>query len=102
MITKNPSPTWRNRSPEWWARAGVIVQLVILIRTTGEYYRMRHYYGEADALIRYRPYLGGLLIDAVLCLVAVLLLFWNKPRAAAFTAAATIVVLLIYKVVVIG
>jgi hypothetical protein len=102
MIMKTTSPTLRGRSPEWWARAGVIVQLVILIRTVGEFYRMRHYDGQAQALVRYEPYLGGLLIDAVLCLVTVALLFWRKPRAAALTAAATVIALLIYKVVAIG
>ena len=80
----------------------MIVQLVILIRTIGEFYRLRHYYGTHAALVRYEPYIGGLLIDAVLCLIAVALLFWRKPRAAALTAAATILVLLIYKLVVIG
>src|SRR5262249_9622959 len=101
-ITKNSTSTWRGRSPEWWARAGVIVQLAILIRTIGEFYRMRFYLGTGDALIRYQPYIGGLLIDAVLCLVTVALLFWKEPRAAALTAAATILILLVYKLAVIG
>ena len=87
---------------EWWARAGIVVQLVILIRTIAEFYRLRHYYGAADALVRYEPYIGGLLIDAVLCLTAVALLFWKKPRAAATIAAATILILLAYKLLVIG
>ena len=102
MITKSTASTWRGRTPEWWARAGVIVQLAILTRTIGEFYRMRHYYGAPVALIRYEPYIGGLLVNAVLCLLTVALLFWNKPRAAAFTAAATILILLVYKLVVIG
>lgn len=80
----------------------MIVQLAILIRTLAEFYRLRHYYGAAEALIRYEPYVGGLLINAVLCLVTVILLFWRKPRVAALTAAATIIVLLIYKLVAIG
>ncbi len=102
MITRNSSSTWRNRTPEWWARAGILVQLVILLRTIAEFYRLRHYYGAAAALVRYEPYLGGLLIDAALCLVAVALLFWRKPRAAALTCAATILVLLAYKIIAIG
>lgn len=102
MITKTTSPTWRGISVEQWARAGVITQLVILIRTIAEFYRLRHYYGDAQALIRYEPYIGGLLIGAMLCLAAVGLLFWKKPRAAALTAAATIIVLLIYKLVATG
>ncbi len=73
-----------------------------MIRTVAEFYRLRHYYGSEQALLRYEPYIGGLLIDALLCLAAVGLLFWRKPRAAALTAAATIIVLLIYKVVAIG
>lgn len=78
------------------------MQLVILIRTTGEFYRLRHYYGAAEALQRYEPYIGGLLINSLLCLATVLLLFWRKPRAAAFTAAATILILLAYKLLAIG
>ncbi|MFZ0706990.1 MAG: hypothetical protein WAM71_15385 [Candidatus Korobacteraceae bacterium] len=102
MIDNKTSSTWRGLTPEHWARVGVIVQLAILIRTLGEFYRLRHYYGAAEALARYEPYIGGLLINALLCLITVVLLFWRKPRVAALTAAATIIVLLIYKVVVIG
>lgn len=78
------------------------MQLAILIRTIAEFYRLRHHVGGVEALLRYEPYLGGLLIDAVLCLLAVSLLFWRKPRAAAVTCAATIFILLAYKVVAIG
>lgn len=78
------------------------MQLAILIRTIAEFYRLRHYLGRSDALLRYEPYFGGLLVDAVLCLLAVSLLFWRKPRAAAVTCAATIFILLAYKVVAIG
>jgi len=102
LITKSTSPTWRGLTLEQWARVGVIVQLAILIRTLAEFYRLRHYYGAADALARYEPYIGGLLINALLCLITVILLFWRKPRAAALTAAATILILLVYKIVVIG
>ena len=102
MITRSPSSTWRGLTHEHWARIGVIVQLAILIRTLAEFYRLRHYYGSAEALIRYEPYIGGLLINAVLCLLAVALLFWRKPRASTIATAATILVLLIYKVAVIG
>ena len=102
MITGNTSPTWRGLTAEQWARIAVLVQLAILIRTLAEFYRLRHYYGAAEALLRYEPYIGGLLINAVLCLATVALLFWKRPRAAALTTAATIVVLLIYKIVVIG
>jgi len=102
LITHKTSPTWRSISIEQWARIGVIVQLVILIRTIAEFYRLHHYYGAAAALARYESYIGGLLIDAMLCLIAVALLFWRKPRASAMTAAATIIILLIYKLLVIG
>ena len=91
---------WRtSREPEWWAKAGVILQLIILVRTAAEFYRLRYVYGPTAALAAYQPYVGGLLIDAVLCLIAVLLLFWGKPVAAAITAAITVAVLLAYKVV---
>lgn len=78
------------------------MQLAILIRTLAEFYRLRHYYGALDAVVRYEPYIGGLLINAVLCLITVILLFWGKPRIAASTAALTILVLLVYKLMVIG
>lgn len=102
VITKTTPSTWRGLTLEHWARVGVVTQLAILIRTIGEFYRLRHYYGAAEALVRYEPYIGGLLIDAVLCLVSVGLLFWRKPRAAAFTAAATVLILLAYKLIAIG
>ncbi len=102
MITKSTSSTWYGLTQEHWARVGVIVQLAIMIRTLGEFYRLRHYYGTAAALLRYEPYIGGLLINAVLCLITVGLLFWRKPRAAGLIAAVTILLLLIYKIVVIS
>jgi hypothetical protein len=102
LITKTTSSIWRGLTPEHWARIGVVVQLAILIRTIAEFYRMRYFYGAAEALVRYQPYIGGLLINAVLCLTTVALLFWRKPRAAALTAAATILILLAYKLLVIA
>jgi len=101
LITKTTSLTWRGLTHEQWARIGVVVQLVILIRTLAEFYRLRHYYGTAIAFIRYEPYIGGLLINAVLCLAAAVLLFWNKPRASGLLTAATILILLVYKLLVI-
>ena len=102
LITKTTSSTWRGLTPERWAQVGVILQLAILIRTLAEFYRLHHYLGAAEALVRYEPYLGGLLINAVLCLVAVALLFWGKPRASAIATAATILILLAYKLLVIS
>ncbi len=102
MITKTTSSTWRGLTPEHWARVGVVVQLAILIRTLAEFYRLCHYYGAAGALLRYEPYIGGLLINTVLCLITVVLLFWRKPRASAITAAATILILLVYKLLAIA
>lgn len=75
------------------------MQLFVLIRAIAEYYRLRYAYGPGAALIRYEPYIGGLLIDAVLCLAAVLLIFYRKYSAAVLVSAATVVVLLIYKIV---
>jgi hypothetical protein len=102
LISRTSSSIWQRRTAEHWARIGIGVQLVILIRTLAEFYRLRHYYGAAEALVRYQPYIGGLLINSILCAVTVVLLFWRKQRAAALTAALTILVLLAYKVIVIG
>ena len=95
--------SWRIRKDaEWWAKTGVAVQLIILVRTTAEFYRLRYEYGQATALARFEPYVGGLLIDSVLCLVSLLLLFWRKPVASAITSAITVLALVAYKIVAIG
>ena len=94
---------WRiNREPDWWAKAGVIVLLIVLVRTAAEYYRLRHLYGSADALLRYEPYIGGLLTGALFCLVALVLLLWRRPLASVITSAIAVIVLLVYKAVMIG
>ncbi len=75
---------------------------MILVRTLGEYYRLRHAYGMPPALFLFEPYLFALVILAIQCLGAVTLFFLQRYWASAIISGITVVILLVYKVEVIG
>ena len=87
---------------ERWAQIGITVQFLIVVRTLGEIFRVRHIYGARFSAEIAMPYVGGVLIAACLCWSGVTLYFFRRYALAAWLAVATIVILLVYKVGVIG
>jgi hypothetical protein len=87
---------------ERWAQIGITVQFLILVRTLGEIFRLRHVEGASFSAAVAMPFVGGALIGACFCWTSVTLYFFRRYTLSACIVPATVVVLLVYKMVVIG
>jgi hypothetical protein len=87
---------------ERWAQIGITVQFLIIVRTVGEIFRLRHVQGASFSAEVAMPYVGGILIAACLCWAGVTLYFFRRYAFAAWLALATVFILLVYKVGVMG
>ena len=87
---------------ERWAQLGITVQFLIIVRTLGEIFRLRHIQGASFSAAAAMPYVGGALIAACCCCVGVNLYFFRRYAAAAWLALATVLCLLVYKIGVIS
>ncbi len=92
------SPVTRER----WAQIGITVQFLIVVRTLGEFFRLRHVLGTSFSAAVAAPYVGGALIAACLCWAGVTLYFFRRYALCAWIALAAVVILLVYKIAVIG
>jgi hypothetical protein len=87
---------------ERWAQIGITAQFLIVVRTLGEFFRLRHVQGTSySAAVAMRPYIGGALIAACFCWAGVTLYFFRRYTLSVWTALAAIVILLVYKFAVI-
>lgn len=87
---------------ERWAQIGITIEFLIVIRTLAEFFRLRHALGTNFSLAAAAPYVGGALIAACSCWAAVTFYFFRRYTVSASIALATVPLLLVYKVVVIG
>lgn len=87
---------------ERWAQIGIMLQFLIVVRTLGEIFRLRHILGTSFSVAVAMPYVGGALIAACSCWVGVTLYFFRRYTLTAWIAIATVLVLLVYKISVIG
>jgi len=87
---------------ERWAQIGIAAQFLIVVRTLGEIFRLRHIDSASFSATVAMPYVGGALIGACTCWVSVTLYFFRRYIPSAWIALATIVALLVYKLGVIG
>ncbi len=87
---------------ERWAQIGITTQFLIAVRTLGEIFRLRHIYGAEFSAAVAMPYVRGALIASCSCWVGVTLYFFRRYTLSAWIALATILILLVYKIAVIG
>jgi hypothetical protein len=87
---------------ERWAQIGITVQFLIVVRTLGEFFRLRHAYGTSFSTAVAAPYVGGALIAACFCWAGVTLYFFRRYTLSAWIALAAVVILFMYKIAVIG
>ena len=88
----------RRLSPQRLAQGALLVLLLALLRTVGEYYRLRAALGPAAGLTAFGSYVGGLLLGLAGLTVAQVLYFGGRYRAVVATIALTLALLLAYKV----
>jgi hypothetical protein len=87
---------------ERWAQIGITTQFLIVVRTLGEFFRLRHVHGANFSATAAMPYVGGALIATCSCWAGVTLYFLRRYTLSAWITVLTVVILLVYKVVVIG
>lgn len=87
---------------ELWAKIGITVQFLALVRSLGEYLRLKTIYGSSLTIHQIELYVVGAFIAALLCWLAVTLFFFRHYSLAIGVSVATVVVLLIYKIFWIG
>jgi hypothetical protein len=87
---------------ERWSQLGITIQFLIVVRTLGEFFRLRHALGAAFSTTVAAEYIGGALIGACLCWAGVILYFFRRYKLSAWTALATVLILLVYKIKIIA
>jgi hypothetical protein len=87
---------------ERWAQIGIATEFLIIVRTLGEFFRLRHVLGSNFSTAAATPYIGGALLAACFCWAGVILYFFRRYTLSAWIALATVVMLLLYKIAVIG
>ncbi len=87
---------------ERWAQLGITVQFLIIVRSLGEIYRLKHFHSANFSLEIATPYVGGALIAAFLCWLSVTLYFFRRYILSASVALAAIFILVAYKIALIG
>jgi hypothetical protein len=80
---------------------GITAQFLIVVRTLGEFFRLRHVQGTSFSAAVAAPYIGGALIAACFCWAGVTLYFFRYTLSV-WTALAAVVILLMYKIALIG
>lgn len=87
---------------ERWAQIGIATQFLIIVRTLGELFRLRHLDGANFSAAGAMSYVGGALMAACFCWASVTLYFFRRYTLSAWVALATVVILLAYKIAMIG
>jgi preprotein translocase subunit SecF len=87
---------------ERWAKIGITVQFLALVRTLSEYFRLEYVLGPRFSLTIARPYVLGALVAALLCWLSVTLFFFRRYGNAVLVSAATVLVLFALKIYWIG
>ena len=85
-------------SKERWAQIGITTEFLIVVRTLGEFFRLRHVHGTNFSTAMAALYVGGALIAACSCWAGVTFYFLRRYTLSAWITLATVPVLLVYKI----
>jgi hypothetical protein len=97
-----PQATIFRVTKEHWAQIGITAEFLIVVRTLGEFFRLRHVHGTNFSTAVAALYVGGALIAACSCWAGVTFYFFRRYMLSAWITLVTILVLLVYKIAVIG
>ena len=87
---------------EHWAQIGITTQFLIIVRTLGEIFRLKYVHATSFSSAIAMPCVGGALIAGCCCWAGVTLYFFRRYAMSAWTALGTVVILLAYKITVLG
>lgn len=97
-----PQATIFRVTKERWAQIGITTEFLIVVRTLGEFFRLRHVNGTNFSTAAAALYVGGALIAACSCWAGVTFYFFRHYMVSVWITLATILVLLVYKIALIG
>lgn len=87
---------------ERWAQLAITTQFLLIIRTLGEFFRLKYVLGASFSAEAATPYIRGALFAACFCWAGVILYFFRRYTLSVWLAGATVITLLVYKIAVIG
>jgi hypothetical protein len=87
---------------ERWSQIGITIEFLIVVRTLGEFFRLRHVLGTNFSTAVATLYVGGALIAACSCWVGVTAYFFRRYALSAWITLTTVPLLLVYKIVLMG
>ena len=87
---------------ERWAQIGITAEFLIVVRTLGEFFRLKHALGTNFSTAVAALYVAGALIAACSSWIGVTFYFFRRYTLSASITLGTVPVLLVYKIVVIG
>jgi hypothetical protein len=99
---ENPGATIFPMVRERWAQIGITTQFLIVVRTLGEILCLKHFDGAKFSSAVAMPYVSGALIAGCSCWISVTLYFFRRYTLSAWIALATVVILLVYKIAMVG
>ncbi len=94
------SHSWRTAEP--WARVGLVVQFLALIRCLGEYFRLKHGQGPAFIAADNEVYILAALVMAVFTAAAVAAYILRRPWWTAALAVLSVITLIVMKATMMG
>ena len=87
---------------ERWAQIGITIEFLIVVRTLGEFFRLKHALGTNFSTAVAALYVGGALIAACSCWTGVTFYFFRRYLLSASITLGTAPVLLVYKIAATG
>ena len=87
---------------ERWAQIGITIEFLVAVRTLAEFFRLRHVHGTNFSIALAALYIGGALIATCSCWAGVTFYFFRRYALSAWITLATVPVLVVYKIAVIG
>ena len=89
----------RSPSPERLAQVGIGILFIAILRTVGEYYRLRWALGPETGPKAFEPFIPGLLLAVIGTMVAVALYFAQRFRLVLWAAGIVVAGLILYKTI---
>jgi hypothetical protein len=103
LLTSTLRPSYNSRvTKERWAQIGITIDFLIIVRTVGEFFRLKHLHPANFPTDVAALYIGGALIAVCFCWASVIFYFFRRHTFSASIAIASIPILLVYKITVIG
>ena len=84
------------------AQISIGVLLLVIVRSLGEYFRLQHLHGNALVIGQVTPFVAGALFAAIALALTLTCYFAGLYRVSVAITAATLVLLFVYKVAVVG